>query len=86
MAHRFCHEHPAEANNETGNATRFNLFDIPSTKARQKVSALTDSIETSPAWEGVKSLYFRRNSKHFMEPQRPMYIDQLSTVYILKLA
>lgn len=28
-AHRFCHEHPTEANNETGNMSQIKLFDVP---------------------------------------------------------
>lgn len=31
-AHRFCHEHPTKANNETGNMFKLNLFDIPNTQ------------------------------------------------------
>lgn len=31
-AHRFCHEHSTEANNETGNMFKLNLFDIPDTQ------------------------------------------------------
>jgi hypothetical protein len=27
--HRFCHEHPTEANNETGNMCKLHLFDVP---------------------------------------------------------
>lgn len=58
MAHRFCHEYPTKANIETGNISMLNLFDILNMKTSQKVSAITNwlnSMELNP-WEAASCL------------------------------